>query len=78
MKIVSDGTPEGTHVLDDSGNAIKHVIGVHFLAEPGKPTCAMLKILGVEIEAHVNDEEVVKVINAPEAAHDAEQPSKEA
>jgi hypothetical protein len=53
MKIISDGTYDGTQVLDDSGNVMKNVTEIvinPITAAPPRRVTATLKVLKVELE----------------------------
>lgn len=52
LKIVSDGTIAGTHILANGTIPIENVAGVYFLADAGKnEVSALIKITNIEIEA---------------------------
>jgi hypothetical protein len=50
IKIVSDGTGPGTHVLDENNMMIEHVVSVNWCIEhPGALATARLVIAGVSV-----------------------------
>jgi hypothetical protein len=56
MKIVSDGTRQGTKLLDDSGKQIQGVLRVQILADKDEPfVTALIEIAKVELEMTVRD-----------------------
>ena len=51
LKIISDGTPKNTHVLDENGNDLAGKIRSMVIRfEIGKPVLADIQFVGVEID----------------------------
>jgi hypothetical protein len=61
IKIVSDGTPENTLVLDSEGKPIHGVTAVHILIVPNEPVTALLKICDVSLDVVLNVDDIIKV-----------------
>lgn len=58
IKIISDGTVDGTKVLDANGNVMENVQAAYVLAIAGEVPCALLKIKDVEVDMTVPDDDV--------------------
>ena len=62
MKIVSDGTAQGTKLLDESGNPVKGVLRIQILADKDEPfVTALVEIAKVELEMTIPDPNVGRV-----------------
>lgn len=54
IKIVSDGTPGGTHVIDANGNRFDNVRSVSWSCGVGQASIATIEFVNVAIETEVN------------------------
>lgn len=55
MRIVSDGTSNGTHVYTDDGEEIKYVTRVDWFLGAGRVPCAIIQVKNVDVSLHVRD-----------------------
>jgi len=60
LKIISDGTPYGTEVQDESGNVIENVTEIVWRIGTQGQASATMTIEHIAIEASVSDFEVVE------------------
>ena len=51
IKIISDGTPRGTHVFNESGEEIKNIVSITFSElRSGQNLCAKLEFYVSELD----------------------------
>jgi hypothetical protein len=53
LKIISDGTPKGTKVVDEMGNRVEYVQSVQWSVKVGELSRATIEILDIPIETAV-------------------------
>ena len=76
LRIISDGTTDGTWVLDDDGNSIENVTAIHWQLT-GNTVTATLTIADAEAELVIDESPKTTLISCPRCETKFEMPTKD-
>lgn len=77
LRIVSDGTPDGTRVVDERGHPLHGVASVVWQMERDRTVTATITIREVEADLVVDESPKTAVVTCPICEHQLELPTKD-